>query len=368
MSFLKQNQNFEKWLGTQCSVVEADLVRKHRRMRQDAMSFLRATYFYWSKHIEETCKDVRLAPAVLAVGDIHVENFGTWRDAEGRLVWGVNDFDEAAVMPYTFDLVRLATSVKLFPDRMLSMGRACEAILVGYRRGLKHPGPTLLDEHATWMRPMVACTDGDRRLFWRDIDNLHPCGPPEEALAALDSVLPKGATVEFHASWAKGGGSLGRPRFVLVAHYQGGRIVREAKAFVTSSWDWAHHKQGNPDNFMRLATGHYRAPDPLLDVHKHAYIVRRVAADSRKIDLSAEGNSLIDERILAAMGADLAAIHCTDKRKAALIDEDLKGRGDDWLRDCTERAADWAKGVYKDYVQQTPHLDKEKDKPGPCHS
>ena len=34
-------------------------------------------------------------PAVLAVGDLHTENFGTWRDAEGRLIWGINDFDEA---------------------------------------------------------------------------------------------------------------------------------------------------------------------------------------------------------------------------------------------------------------------------------
>jgi len=36
---------------------------------------------------------------VLAVGDLHVENFGTWRDAEGRLIWGVNDFDEAWRLP-----------------------------------------------------------------------------------------------------------------------------------------------------------------------------------------------------------------------------------------------------------------------------
>ena len=47
---------------------------------------------------------------MLAVGDIHLENFGTWRDADGRLVWGVNDFDEAAEMPYALDLIRLATS------------------------------------------------------------------------------------------------------------------------------------------------------------------------------------------------------------------------------------------------------------------
>jgi hypothetical protein len=46
----------------------------------------------------------------MAVGDLHLENFGIWRDAEGRLVWGVNDFDEAHPMAFTNDLVRLAVS------------------------------------------------------------------------------------------------------------------------------------------------------------------------------------------------------------------------------------------------------------------
>ena len=53
------------------------------------------------------------APRALAVGDLHVENFGTWRDVEGRLIWGINDFDEAWRLPYTNDLVRLATSALL---------------------------------------------------------------------------------------------------------------------------------------------------------------------------------------------------------------------------------------------------------------
>ena len=39
--------------------------------------------------------------------------FGTWRDKEGRLVWGVNDCDEAARMPYAVDLMRLVTSAIL---------------------------------------------------------------------------------------------------------------------------------------------------------------------------------------------------------------------------------------------------------------
>ncbi len=63
------------------------------------------------------------APQVLAVGDMHLENFGTWRDADGRLVWGVNDFDEAAVMPYPLDLVRLAASIRLAPKLRVAIRR-----------------------------------------------------------------------------------------------------------------------------------------------------------------------------------------------------------------------------------------------------
>ena len=47
---------------------------------------------------------------LLCVGDLHVENFGVWRDAEGRLVWGVNDFDEACEAAFAGDLVRLLAS------------------------------------------------------------------------------------------------------------------------------------------------------------------------------------------------------------------------------------------------------------------
>ena len=50
---------------------------------------------------------------LLAVGDLHVENFGVWRDSRQRLVWGVNDFDDACELPFTSDLVRLATSAML---------------------------------------------------------------------------------------------------------------------------------------------------------------------------------------------------------------------------------------------------------------
>ena len=99
MSFISDNEKYEAWLRNQCHVVEADLKKKHERMRESAFIFLRATYFRWARRIESICDKLAKTPPVLSIGDLHLENFGTWRDEEGRLVWGANDFDDAAVMP-----------------------------------------------------------------------------------------------------------------------------------------------------------------------------------------------------------------------------------------------------------------------------
>ncbi|WP_432107133.1 DUF2252 domain-containing protein [Streptomyces sp. AA1529] len=46
-------------------------------------------------------------------GDLHAENFGTYMNAHGRVLFNVNDFDEAYVGPFTWDLKRFAASVAL---------------------------------------------------------------------------------------------------------------------------------------------------------------------------------------------------------------------------------------------------------------
>ena len=52
------------------------------------------------------------------VGDLHVENFGAYRagrfdGSTDAVVFGLNDFDEAAVAPWRFDLVRVVASLLL---------------------------------------------------------------------------------------------------------------------------------------------------------------------------------------------------------------------------------------------------------------
>lgn len=350
--FETENAAFERWLGTQCDVVADDLAYKRERMARNAFVFLRATFFRWSTVIGNVCGDLADAPPAVAVGDAHVENFGTWRDADGRLIWGVNDFDEAAIIAYAYDLVRLATSVRLYPGSKPSGREATEAILTGYRRGIGHPGPTILDEAALAMRPLANCSDADRFKFWVEVAG-YPTGTPTAAAEeSLRASLPAGAVINRFATRRKGGGSLGRPRFLAIATWQGGTIVREAKALVPSAWNWALGTPPQPTQFLALAHGRFRAPDPFLDVHG-GFVVRRIAADSRKIEFGDGASSDINLKLLDAMGFDLASIHASGADGAAVL-QHLNRQPDGWLRTAAKAAEE---SVQRDFAAFTsnPH-------------
>jgi hypothetical protein len=338
MTFESDIAAYERWLQRNCRVVGADLAKKHNRMRRSAFDFLRCTYFRWTRRIETVCPELAAAPAVLAIGDIHLENYGTWRDAEGRFVWGVNDFDEAATMPYTHDLVRLAASALLYEGARFTVQAAAKAILAGYARGLAGPRPVLLDELDTWMRPLVACSDADRARFWRQMDELPAVRPPPAARAALKASLPEGAHEMKWVTRSKGGGSLGRPRYVAIAGWRGGHVVREAKTWVPSSWDWAH---GNADPACRVldvARGPFRAPDPVLDVAS-SYVVRRLSPDARKIELDEAAHGAIKLQVLEVMAFDLGAIHAATRGRVAAVRRDMEGRPAPWLASAAQAMA-----------------------------
>ncbi|HEY6546599.1 MAG TPA: DUF2252 family protein, partial [Vicinamibacteria bacterium] len=153
VSILEWTPAYEKWLAAQVPhLVVADLCKKHIEMADSPFVFLRATYYAWAKQWPATVPDLGQAPLVTCVGDLHFENFGTWRDAEGRLAWGINDFDEASILPYTNDLVRLATSVSLAheDERIRTPAEELsEAFLDSYRKCLKRGGRAIVfgEEH-----------------------------------------------------------------------------------------------------------------------------------------------------------------------------------------------------------------------------
>jgi hypothetical protein len=350
MSFRTDNDAYEAWLATQCDVVQEDIDYKHHRMNKSAFTFLRATYFRWARKIGAWCPELMDAPQVLSVGDLHLENFGTWRDADGRLVWGVNDFDEAAVMPYVLDLVRLATSIQLAPDRNINNRQAADALLRGYREGLDDPQPALLFEGQTWLRPYAEPGKGEPEKFWDRISKYRKYAPPPHIAEALIASLPAGIdkkNVRLSRMLRKGGGSLGRPRYIAIAYWRGGQVLREAKALVPSAWTWAQGHKSQKSSFLELANGPYRAPDPFLHV-RDKFILRRISADSRKIELGDDAGLTVRLELLRAMGFDLASIHAAGSPGVRALRADLKKRPRNWLNAAAKTAA---AAVRRDYEE-----------------
>ncbi len=321
---------FENWLTTQTEIVRMDLIRKHERMSESPFVFLRGTFYRWIEQWPEVCASLADAPRILSVGDLHVENFGTWRDVEGRLVWGVNDVDEAGVMAYTNDLVRLATSARLAVRAChlrLPLRDICDALVDGYATSLTRGGrPIVIAERRRWLRAVAMSDQRDPQTFWTAMQALPVAGNrvPADALRAMEVVMPDPGVAYTVRRRTAGVGSLGRPRFVALATCKGGLIAREAKAYVTRT----------PGAAGQLIDHAVRAHDPFWAI-SGAWIVRRLAPDCSRIEIEDLPEKRNERKLLRAMGWEAANMHLATPRGCPAIRRDLRSRRPRWL----ERAA-----------------------------
>src|ERR1043166_5536160 len=342
MKIVESAVAYEAWLRAQLGseVVEKDIATKHAKMAQGPFPFLRATYWRWAETILEVCPELADAPQVLAVGDIHLENYGTWRDDDGRLIWGVNDFDEAADMPYALDLVRLGTSAAVGCPHLDTIADISANILRGYADGLADPHPIILDHDYAQLRKLVNVPNRERAHFWAKIAALKAtkAPPPERYAQALARAMPdQGLSIRYSRRTA-GAGRLGRPRFVGVADWRGAPIVREAKAALPSAWTRVKGRGAQTLRCYEIATGKYRAPDPWYALTDDI-VVRRLSPNNRKLDAETHPLELIDKRMLRLMARDLASIHLGLVDAGKAIERDMRQRGASWLTGAVKRAA-----------------------------
>ncbi|MDE2396787.1 MAG: DUF2252 family protein [Burkholderiales bacterium] len=85
---------------------------KLRLMRATRFAFLRGTchLFYDRLHDRGVPGS---APAAWICGDLHLENFGSYKGDNRLVYFDLNDFDEAALAPASWELIRLLTSLRV---------------------------------------------------------------------------------------------------------------------------------------------------------------------------------------------------------------------------------------------------------------
>jgi uncharacterized protein (DUF2252 family) len=125
-----------------------DVTREALRRKLDALerspfSFFRGTFHLmaWDLLQDRVPLAKATAPDALIVGDLHLENFGVYRNAAGGLCFDVNDFDDVGFGPADLDLKRLCTSALLLPD--VSAGarlKAAKAIATSWANALDKLG------------------------------------------------------------------------------------------------------------------------------------------------------------------------------------------------------------------------------------
>jgi uncharacterized protein (DUF2252 family) len=332
----RATRRYEQWLAGFMPLRAADLREKHRRMALGPFLFLRATYYRWCQLWRARTAEVGAAAPVTAVGDLHLENFGTWRDSDGRLIWGINDFDETVTLPWTQDLVRLAVSAHLaiLADHLVVRRRtACGAILEGYRDGLAAGGrPFVLEETHGWLRRAATGELRHPTAFWERLNELPTVRDVDPgAAAAITAAMPSRRLAIRFARRVAGLGSLGRPRFVGIADWRGGDVAREAKATAPSAWRWACGSRLTAHAaYTTVLARAVRVPDPTVHV-AGGWLVRRLAPHCSRIELADLPFQRDEERLLYAMGFETANVHLGTPRIGATLRRQLDARRGLWL-------------------------------------
>jgi hypothetical protein len=365
MNILQATQEYERWSARQVPCVPADLRVKHTTMAQSAFSFFRATCYRWMQVWPEVCADLVTAPALRVVADLHVENFGTWRDSEGRLIWGINDFDEACVFPYASDLVRLVVSAKLAgraEHLAVKLNEACDAVLTGYLEGLRAGGrPFVLSEQHGWLREIATNSLRDPVKFWKKMAALPMVQEtvPHEVTNALEQVMPEAGLSYGLRRRRSGLGSLGRPRFVALAEWRGGKVAREAKRLIASSGLWAQGQKGDGALlYQSMLEQSVRCRDPFVRMEGR-WLLRRLSPYCSRIELTALPRKRDEGKLLYAMGWETANIHLGDQPPIKAVQRDLAARKSTWLRKAAKVMMKATLADWKDWAEHNRVTDPE---------
>jgi uncharacterized protein (DUF2252 family) len=117
---------------------------KYQRMRVNQFAFFRGTcHLFYEDWPTDT--SLNQAPATWICGDLHLENFGSFKGTDRQIYFDINDFDEAAFAPCTWDLTRFLTSVLVAAHtldlKIKDAEKLCILYLDIYRQALTNKKP-----------------------------------------------------------------------------------------------------------------------------------------------------------------------------------------------------------------------------------
>jgi uncharacterized protein (DUF2252 family) len=228
------------------------LALKFAKMRSSSFIFLRGTAHLFHARVQRRGM-LKNAPPAWCCGDMHLENFGSYKGDNRLAYFDVNDFDEAALAPAAWDPLRLLTSLWLAADELkldtlhtshlarATLDAYADALTVGKAYWLEREtaaGPVRLLLDQVGLRKRVdflakRCTAPTRagrrrRLVIDGVRSLAASDAQKQRVAGfMDDFAQTRANPRFFevldvARRVAGTGSLGLQRYVVLVRGKGG--------------------------------------------------------------------------------------------------------------------------------------------------
>src|SRR5215831_9679561 len=224
--------------------------RKYEKMAKDPFVFFRGTAHLFWEDWPSAAHGLDDAPLAWSCGDLHLENFGSYRGENRLAYFDLNDFDDAALAPATRDPARFLVSMHL-AARSLELDEEAVADLgIHY---LDAYAAALADGKARWVERATArgmvrdllhrvkrrsrqellaerttLKGGRRRLrIIADRTFALPRRRQRDVAACIDVFAESSGAPEFYVvedvvGRIAGTGSLGVPRYVVLIRGSGG--------------------------------------------------------------------------------------------------------------------------------------------------
>ena len=224
------------------------LAMKYAKMALNPFIFLRGACHLFYEALPDSPLFLD-APLAWCCGDLHFENFGSYKGDNRLVYFDINDYDEAALAPATWDLVRLLTSMQCGADTLratraeaLAVSQSC---IDAYRTALTNGKPLWVEQETSvgLVNRLLTELQGRKRALFLDKRTIRK---GQRRSLKLDGIkaLPasdaqKGTVVDFMDRFAAlqpdpgfyqvldvgrriaGTGSLGVARFVVLVEGKG---------------------------------------------------------------------------------------------------------------------------------------------------
>jgi uncharacterized protein (DUF2252 family) len=372
---------------------------KYDKMKKDSFSFFRGSCHLFHEDWLIGAKIDR-APQLYICGDLHLENFGTYKGADRQVYFGINDFDEGRYAPLTRDITRLAVSV-LLVGKMLGLEKADRAalatsLLSNYRQTLLTGQRQNLQEAKGIVGDLLVKSAGRSRLdllkkYLGDTDSDKLQEKEDKILGVSDS--RRDQVLAVYRDWAKqqskpefyecldikqrlaGLGSLGVDRYLLLVAGNGEHQrylldLKEQPALLTSPWSSAAQRvlavqslRQSPvpalwgelsiafgatcDSFARMHSGTCLAGRGAIG--QKSFTLRELQPSQDKITCDPENISTDDlQQLVKTVGQVTAWSNLQTDKLGEILDY---AAGEEWCSIVLKYAAKYAKQVKADHQE-----------------